>query len=203
MNQEKSQPDQSPPEVETYSAQHGVEVEIPEAPEGCTPLKITRDGQVTTGMMCLGRSPRRTCSSCAKLVHTIFLCDHPTEKICKKCKGKTEAHGFHTCHWCSGTGKEPCSRKVCVRCTASNKEPGVNRKDYCTLHRTEHGFAPLVWKEKCYWMLKAKHSGTCLHKGCGREVIAGERCLIFPDRQRAMCIPCGERYLEIATVREK
>lgn len=117
---------------------------------------------------------------------------------------------------CEGTGRATCSKRLCRGCRAKS-----GKLDVCPEHRTAAGVAsvplrraveklrglhvvtssPALTKapkrEECRWVNEAQIDGTCLHKGCVFVVRRRARCLYFPRRRRAMCAPCGAKYLQV------
>jgi hypothetical protein len=90
---------------------------------------------------------------------------------------------------------------MCATCAAHVEGQD---KDYCPDHRVLAGFAPLVWREKCWWLDRARVGGACLHRGCPDVIEPGQmRVLFFPKRGRVMCASCGEEYLRITTERPR
>lgn len=163
---------------------------------GCTPFdKETPDGKQVTGFICGGRTPRRRCESCGRLC-VPRLCDRRLEGECPKCKGKGRRGGGQ-CFACTGSGVLTCNRVVCGTCAAHVEGKDV---DYCHEHRVAAGFPPLIWREECSWLDRARVGGACLHKECSDVIEPGQmRVLYFPRRGRVMCASCGEKYLKIST----
>lgn len=178
--------------IEGYKIEWGKD-----AHAGCTGVRITGpDGQVSTGTVCFDRSrgPRRRCEFC-RARWSVAECDYPVGGPCPKCKGR-KTRGGGKCHACAGTGYRMCNSRVCASCRA-HREPD---EDYCPDHRGLAGFPPALRREKCFWTAEAGGviRRDCLHQGCSEMIEYGDRVLFFPQRKRAMCRPCGERYLAIS-----
>lgn len=159
-------------------------------------------GERTTGIACVGRHssvsvPR--CEFCRSRAGT-DECDFEVGSVCKSCKG-TKYKGLKPCPKCAGRGVQLCNRRFCAK--RDDGRCGVHlSKDegYCPAHAAEKGVMPKpkIRREECKWVDEARAEGTCLHKGCGNVVKEGTRCLYFPLRRRAMCVSCGEAYLEVS-----
>lgn len=176
-------------------------------------------GERSTGMACVGthgadRLPR--CEWCRSRAGT-DECDFVVGETCKACKG-TKHKGLKPCPKCAGRGVQLCNRRFCAKLRDGRCGVHVsNGEGYCPEHMEVAGHKPktslahnrvrnlLLARrpprpklEDCRWA-DSQIEGTCLHKGCPKVVRAGERCLYFPARRRAMCEGCGDEYLRVAT----